>query len=458
MPNYIRQANLNILNGTLSGVMEFGPGLNLIGGENGTLKTKILQQLRDGNVTVASDPTKALRIQSISPKRNSERRAADQILQQFRQQNRTLDALLTERLAAQISDSGFENYPSIGDLFYLVFEHRTKDGGDRRARMDEIVAEFNVVIRSIFREYTLVAEWNQVSGAPRIRMSKGQGKALGRVICSLVVANLVPALILAVLYDLAKHVALSPFGAVCTAALAGFSTLAIPRILHALVATTLWRWFYSEAEWRYLDDLHGLDANGEPIQERSQSFCAHFFPGLLYLVLPLLSCGIIFCLNWSDGLSADVASAVAASGNEPFSWWSTVIVPALVGVATSVAVSWLFYRLGTIDAKAMQLQAHLSNVLVRIARCDPTQDGAGRRGDDGLEPTTHWILCMVGVLKRTGFEDASREVKQIFDEMRKLIGESVESKRHDAKERWEAAAEQLYKDASKRRVRRRNTA
>lgn len=172
MRNFIKQANLNILNGTLAGTMQFSPGLNLIGGENGTFKTKLLQQLRSG-ATVPNVPNVAVRIQSINPKRNSERRAAEQIWQQFRQQNRTLDVVLSERISAQINDSGFENYPSLGDLYYLVFEHRTKDGADRREHMKTVMEEFNTVIQSIFQHYALVAEWDENTGAPKIRIRKG---------------------------------------------------------------------------------------------------------------------------------------------------------------------------------------------------------------------------------------------------------------------------------------------
>jgi hypothetical protein len=152
--------------------MTFSPGLNLIGGENGTLKTKVLQQLRN-NVGVPNIPNTVLKFQCISPKRNSERRAAEQIWQQFRQQNRTLDNVLNERFSAQINDSGFENYPSLGELYYLVFEHRTKDGADRRQHMQAVVDEFNKVIQSVFEQYSLVADWNEETGAPKIRIRKG---------------------------------------------------------------------------------------------------------------------------------------------------------------------------------------------------------------------------------------------------------------------------------------------
>lgn len=170
MQNYIEKANLSILNGILSGTMYFQPGLNLIGGENGTLKTKLLQALRSG-AAVSSRPT-ALRFQSINPKRNSARRAVQQILQEFRQQNRTFDTELHQRIQAQIDDSGFINYPGLGDLYYLVYEHRAKDGGNRVDHMGLVANEFNAVIQSIFSNYRLVAEWDTSLGAPKIAMTK----------------------------------------------------------------------------------------------------------------------------------------------------------------------------------------------------------------------------------------------------------------------------------------------
>jgi hypothetical protein len=93
-------------------------------------------------------------------------------LQQFRQQNRTLEIVLNERIAAQITDAGIENYPSLGDLYYLVFNDRIKDGGNLRQHMQVVVKEFNSVIQSVFQQYELVAEWDEVNGAPNIKIRK----------------------------------------------------------------------------------------------------------------------------------------------------------------------------------------------------------------------------------------------------------------------------------------------
>lgn len=171
MGNHIVRAELDIYSGVLRGTMEFTPGLNIISGENGTLKTRILQALK-GGAAKPMDPSRSLNIQAISPKRNSERRAAEGILQYFRQQNRTWEHVLNERIGSQINDTTFDNYPSLGDFFYLVHDHRSKDGGDRRNHMGVVTAEFNEVIRSVFPHYALVADWDSTLGAPRIRMRK----------------------------------------------------------------------------------------------------------------------------------------------------------------------------------------------------------------------------------------------------------------------------------------------
>lgn len=171
MRNYIVSAKVDVLRGLLRGTMEFLPGLNIISGENGTLKTQLLQALRSGGGVEAHLPG-GLRMQTFSPKRNSERRASEAILQFFRQNNRTWETNVNERIGAQINTSGFDNYPSLGDLYYLLFEHRCKDGTDRKTHMEALTGEFNEVIRSVFPHYRLQAHWDAKLGAPRIGMCK----------------------------------------------------------------------------------------------------------------------------------------------------------------------------------------------------------------------------------------------------------------------------------------------
>lgn len=170
--NYIERSNVNIHNGTLAGAMPFEPGLNLIAGENGTLKTQFLRALKTGN-HIAAVPNQVVVTQAISPKRNAERRAADAIFTTFRQQSRTVDMLFNERVNAQMNDTTFEPYPSLGELYYLVFEQRQRDGQRPSVeRMNELTDEFNAVIRQIFPKYRLESEWSDQTGAPRIHVQK----------------------------------------------------------------------------------------------------------------------------------------------------------------------------------------------------------------------------------------------------------------------------------------------
>ena len=171
MNNHIASATVDIFNGLLHGTIQFSPGLNIISGENGTLKTRLLQSLKSGSIT-PSVPGQAPRMQAISPKRNSERRAVEGILQSFRQHNRTWETTLSERLGGQINDQSFDNYPSLGDLFYLVFEHRCRDGANRQAHMLQLTNDLNSVIQAVFPHYSLVSVWDVQLGAPRIRMRK----------------------------------------------------------------------------------------------------------------------------------------------------------------------------------------------------------------------------------------------------------------------------------------------
>lgn len=121
---------------------------------------------------IFSNPELPLRMQAISPKRNSERRNIEAILQHLRSQNQTIDTFIAQRANAQINDRSFEPYPSLGDLFYAVYEKLCRDGGNQREKMDTVTTEFNDVIRSIFHEYELLSQWDESSGTPRISLRK----------------------------------------------------------------------------------------------------------------------------------------------------------------------------------------------------------------------------------------------------------------------------------------------
>ncbi len=167
----IDYAEIDILNGTLAGRIEFSPGLNIICGENGTLKTKLLQSLKSEQYFTYS-PTRPV-IQAISPKRNSERRAVDAAIQFMRQNNRTYETYIGEASGQQVNDRTFSNYPSLGELFFYLYDRKGSDGETPPIQhMEAVQNEFNEVISEVFPEYLLVAEWSIAHARPQIQIRK----------------------------------------------------------------------------------------------------------------------------------------------------------------------------------------------------------------------------------------------------------------------------------------------
>ncbi|MBL9219361.1 MAG: hypothetical protein JNG82_12770 [Opitutaceae bacterium] len=115
----------------------------------------------------------------------------------------------------------------------------------------------------------------------------------------------------------------------------------------------------------------------------------------------------------------------------------------IVGVASSAVVSWIFYSKGKHDAKRQHTHSQMDSVRLALARCDPTQKGAGRRGDDGLEPTAHWLGCMIDVLQRTGSPKEADALRGLKAEMEQLIRDfeaTPEDAIHRLKGKWQDTA------------------
>lgn len=166
MQLYMKSAAIDIQEGLLRARISFQPGLNLISGENGTFKTKLLQTLRN-TAPEWSIPGPGGRRQAISPKRNAQRRGFTAIWNELRRENKKLEGMINER---DINDGTFEAYPSIGDLYYAVYDDLCKDGGSQTEKMNEATSTFNRVIQQIFPNYELRARW--LSGAPSIDILK----------------------------------------------------------------------------------------------------------------------------------------------------------------------------------------------------------------------------------------------------------------------------------------------
>ena len=84
------------------------------------------------------DPAGACRVQAVSPKRNAQRRAFKVAYEALRRNATKLDSLINER---NINDATFEEYPALGDLFYVVYDDLCRDGGDQIAKMGAAVKE-----------------------------------------------------------------------------------------------------------------------------------------------------------------------------------------------------------------------------------------------------------------------------------------------------------------------------
>lgn len=178
--NRITVFKVDLFDGAFSEKLSFLPHLNLVSGENGTGKTNLLRQIKTQlNLASLDEPGKPINILAISPKRNSERKNLQTVINQFKQQNRGLDNFILERLGAQINDNTFENYPSLGDLFYLSFDKKMRGGKIPAPEyMNQVVEEFNKVVKSVFDNYEIVATWDSKNGIPDIKLKKNTNREI----------------------------------------------------------------------------------------------------------------------------------------------------------------------------------------------------------------------------------------------------------------------------------------
>ena len=175
MNPFIKSINLNLFNGILKEEIEFSSALNLISGVNGTGKTSLLKELKgkSGISVSPEDGRDALRIQAISPKRNSVRRSLVDIVNTFKRKDRSYPKYLAERLNAALEDNTFQEYPSFSEVFYYLYEDQHISGDKTPEQCVAIVEdELNTVISSVFGGYDLNAQWNQETNAPDLKLIK----------------------------------------------------------------------------------------------------------------------------------------------------------------------------------------------------------------------------------------------------------------------------------------------
>lgn len=170
----VESITVNDCNGMINFTIKFHRGINIIAGENGTGKTRLLHAIKalQSAKTFDSEPHASDRIFAINPKRNSEFQALEQIVQQVKRGNKSFSSLLSDAIAKQFKLGGFDNYSSFGELFLLYFDKLDKKGGDRREAMESVVNEFNSVIRSVLTGYEISAQWNEEQGLPMPTIKK----------------------------------------------------------------------------------------------------------------------------------------------------------------------------------------------------------------------------------------------------------------------------------------------
>lgn len=187
MDQYITSVEVNMVEGKFNKIVHFKSGLNIISGENGTLKTKLVQAIavsmanrgsshpmhqEIGDVKLKfSNTDTELKAIFISPKRNSEKRNINAVLESLK--NQVPQSHMDMSVFNQFEDNTYKTYPSIGELFYRSFNEKNKLGGDQKINMNEVSEEFNQVIIKIFDGYNLIATWSSELGRPEIKLDKG---------------------------------------------------------------------------------------------------------------------------------------------------------------------------------------------------------------------------------------------------------------------------------------------
>jgi len=88
----------------------------------------------------------------------------------------------------------------------------------------------------------------------------------------------------------------------------------------------------------------------------------------------------------------------------------------LTGALSSWVVAWFFYRFGRIDSQRAQWAAQIDGILFRLAMLDPKRKHSVRPGD-GVDDTSHALLCMAAVLASSDFSEGAELAKKIANEM-----------------------------------------
>lgn len=173
---YIERKKFELFGGTINQEILFTNGLNIISGENGTGKTRLLTSLKTDSFLASNSQgftnANQVKIIAFSPKRNSVRKTVENAFTEFRQQNRRYENIINEYVNRAIQDINFENYPPFGELFAGYFDYLDRKGGDRKKVVTKIKNEFNSVLKRILLNYEIEAVWDESNGYPTVYIKK----------------------------------------------------------------------------------------------------------------------------------------------------------------------------------------------------------------------------------------------------------------------------------------------
>jgi predicted ATPase len=177
---HISAVELDLLNGALVGQLKFHENFNIIVGENGTGKTRLLEHIKNQRNTLtlggADQTAQPLRIQVINPKRNMERKTSEALFTEFRRQTKTPEQQTAEQ---SVNWSSFAAYPTFGDLYFSRYETLARlPSRTPQQNMEQVTAELNAVVIQIFEKYKIQATWMEAQGRPNVQIAKNNSRTV----------------------------------------------------------------------------------------------------------------------------------------------------------------------------------------------------------------------------------------------------------------------------------------
>lgn len=176
---WIKSIPVNMFDGKFNTTVKFQNGLNIISGVNGTGKTELLKLLKSNAALLADNSENKktateVNIFAISPKRNTEKKTIDSILEEYKTQNKSSKKFIEAIKNLSIKDSGFENYSSFADLFVMAYQNlvtgKKVSYGDAVEKMKN---GFNNVLTKVFPNYEIISSWAYDSKSLVLQIKKG---------------------------------------------------------------------------------------------------------------------------------------------------------------------------------------------------------------------------------------------------------------------------------------------